>query len=62
MKKERYVMIDVGYQTRESWQRGKVIDSHVVESLFDEPREELLVELPGGERMWVAFWKEEASQ
>lgn len=60
MKKERYVMVDVGYSGIESLSRAKVIRECFRESLFGGPPEHvLLVELLSGERMWVCEWKEE---
>jgi len=55
----RYVMVDQGYDLAENWVRARVRDSRRVSMLFSkEDSEELLVELPGGERTWVAYWKE----
>jgi hypothetical protein len=61
--KARYVQVDRGYGCAESWCRAKVIKSCVRKPLFPVPGEadpeSLLVELLGGERIWVDFWKEE---
>lgn len=61
MKKsgDRYVTIDTGYGPREKLERVKVIRSEETKGLFDDkPKEILLVEICGGERIWVAFWTE----
>jgi hypothetical protein len=56
----RYVSVDLGYGPLEVWTRAKVIASEMVGSLFNnEQREDLLVEIPGGERVWVSNWKED---
>jgi hypothetical protein len=57
----QHVMIDRGYGTAEYWVRARVIRSRMCADLFDPDRksEQLLVEIPGGERIWVAFWKSE---
>lgn len=58
-KKQRYVMIDTGYDLHENWIHAKVISSQMVGRLFDDGQDEsLLVEIPGGERIWVDFWQE----
>ena len=55
----RFVEVDLGYMTNECWYRARVICSQRVKDLFgDGDNENLLVELPGGERKWVAFWRE----
>jgi hypothetical protein len=60
MKKPiRWVMVDQGYDLAENWVQARVRDSREVAQLFcDVPIEELLVELPGGERTWVSSWRE----
>lgn len=61
-KPVRFVRVDMGYGPAENWCRAKVVESRMVGQLFsDELVENLLVEIPGGERMWVAYWTEEAS-
>lgn len=58
-KPARFVMINNGYDMHDNWMRAKVISSRMVGRLFDDGQDEnLLVEIPGGERMWVAFWEE----
>ena len=59
-KSTRYVMVDRGYMTNECWYHAKVINSRpCVKNLFTgEMGERLLVELPGGERIWVDYWTE----
>ena len=56
----RHVMIDQGYGPAECWVKAKVVDSQMTRDLFDDKKqnEQLLVEIPGGERVWVAFWNE----
>jgi len=55
----RQVRVDVGYGPAERWETVKVIDERACQSLFGEGTEtDLLVELSGGERMWVSFWEE----
>jgi hypothetical protein len=55
----RYVFVDEGYGPAEHWVKAKVIESRMCKDLFDGPdKEQLLVELPGGERFWAAFWEE----
>ena len=57
--KHRYVMIDQGYWLAENWYKVKVIRSEQVSELFSgETKERLLVELPGGERVWADYWRE----
>lgn len=56
-KNTRYVNVDSGYGCAEHWESAKVIDSQMVNNLFDDGQSEhLLVELLGGERVWVAYW------
>jgi len=53
-------MIDQGYGPSEHWVRAKVVGSLMCRDLFDanKQNEQLLVEIPGGERVWAAFWEE----
>jgi hypothetical protein len=61
MKKVRYVMIDQGYGPEEHWVRAKVIRSMKCQNLFDQGEsEQLLVEILGGERLWVESWSDNA--
>lgn len=55
---KRYVSVDMGYGLQENWYHVRVIGSRTVDTLFSGPQEELLVELPGGERKWVSYWTE----
>lgn len=58
-KKPRYVMVDDGYGPAECWNRVKVVGKAMSKDLFGGPdKEQLLVERGGGERSWVAYWKE----
>ena len=55
----RQVMVDMGHGPSESWQYATVVDSQMTDQLFSSEKvEQLLVELPGGERTWVDYWKE----
>ena len=55
----RHVMIDRCYNLSENWVKAKVIGSQMCKNLFDDGKsEQLLVEISGGERVWVAFWKD----
>ena len=55
----RRVEVDRGYDLAEYWVVAKVIRSQMCKDLFtDSLKEQLLVELLGGERVWVAFWRE----
>jgi len=55
----RRVEIDRGYDLAEYWVVAKVISSQMCKDLFtDSLKENLLVELLDGERVWVAFWRE----
>lgn len=56
--KARYVRIDQGYGTNSDWYTVRVIRSEPTQTLFEGQKERLLVELPGGERIWVAHWEE----
>lgn len=61
MKELRHnVMIDQGYGPAEHWVKVKVITAQMCRDLFDDNKqnEQLLVEIPGGERVWVSFWRE----
>lgn len=51
-------MVDEGYGLTECLTRAKVIDTMTVKALFGGTNENLLVELPGGERKWIGFWTE----
>lgn len=56
---DRIVMVDLGYHTAEHLVSAKVIKSASAKNLFDDNHgEALLVELSGGERMWVSRWYE----
>ena len=58
-KKQRLVRVDSGYGPAEHWETAKVIQSRMVKQLFsDDLKENLLVELMGGERVWVDSWEE----
>lgn len=53
-----FVMVDLGYETNENWERAKVIRSTTSVPLFEgEDTTQLLVELVSGERIWVSWWK-----
>ena len=55
----RRVEIDRGYDLAEYWVVAKVIRSQMCKDLFtDSLKENLLVELLDGERVWAAFWRE----
>lgn len=55
----RYVMIDQGHGPAEYWVKAKVVGRQLGKDLFTEkPTEQLLVEIPGGARVWAAFWRE----
>ena len=55
---KRHVLIDLGYGPSEHWVRAKVVKNRMLKGLFDEGEsEQLLVEVPGGERIWVSYWK-----
>ena len=59
-KQARYVWVDQGYGMNECWYTARVVDSRMVKDLFGSGQSEnLLVELPGGERTWVSYWKDE---
>lgn len=52
----------MGYGPAESWTTAKVIEERTVAQLFGNGEDkELLVEVPGGERLWVGYWKEETT-
>ena len=58
-KKKRFVNVDVGYDLWEHYIEVEVIESSMVKNLWDDGlREQLLVELPGGERINVDYWEE----
>lgn len=58
-KRIRYVDVDVGYMTAESWTRCRVVGSRQVNCLFSQDTtEELLVQFPDGSRDWVSFWRD----
>lgn len=54
----RYVRIDIGYGPAEHWVTAKVCDQRTVSLLFGGESLDLLVETPGGERIWVSSWDE----
>lgn len=57
MKKEQ-VRVDIGYDLCENSVVATVIERLFVQELFsDELKENLLVEIPGGERIWVDSWE-----
>ena len=57
---DRYVRIDQGYGPASHWVTGRVIESRMYSALFEhhEDSESVLVELPGGERVWADFFEE----
>lgn len=56
---KRIVSVDLGYDLAEHWVLAIVVRSQTCRELFtDGENEQLLVEIPGGERIWVAFWRE----
>jgi len=55
----RNVSVDLGYGPGGDWTTVKVVRSQIVDKLFGEGQaERLLVEIPGGERIWVSHWRE----
>lgn len=58
-KPARYVKIDTGYGCQSIYETCKVLDERRCKGLFsDELQTDLLVELAGGERIWVSSWEE----
>ena len=58
-KPKRFVSVDMGYGPAEYWVEALVIDERQDKGLFDEELQtSLLVEIPGGERLWAAYWTE----
>jgi len=56
---KRSVLVDLGHGLAQLWTSAKVIMSQKCKNLFDEGNHEmLLVEVPGGERIWVSHWRE----
>ena len=59
VKHNRQVHVDLGHGPAEHQVTAKVIYEQVCQSVFGEgTNTRLLVEIPGGERLYVAFWKE----
>lgn len=55
----RTVVVDMGNGPHEYLQYATVIRESEINGLFDNnPYKVLLVELPGGERVWVSEWTE----
>jgi hypothetical protein len=58
-KPKRFVRVDMGHGPAECWTTAKVVGQRECRQLFgDGTRTDLLVELPGGERIWVSSWDE----
>ena len=58
-RKHELVRVDMGYGPAEHWVTARVIERRAVSQLFAEgPAINLLVEIPGGERIWVSDWNE----
>lgn len=59
-KKRRTVWVDSGHMTNECWGPAEVIDSRQCNNLFGGgTSEDLLVEVLGGERIWVSSWRDD---
>ena len=54
----RTVWVDRGYGPAEHWTPARAISEQMVNTLFGAPEPSLLVELPGGERVWVSSWRD----
>lgn len=55
----RWVRVDMGYGLAECKVSAKVVSERKVSKLFEDGQStDLLVEIPGGERVWVSFWEE----
>jgi hypothetical protein len=56
---ERYVLVDIGYGPAVSMRRVRVIEERKYTPLVgDEMTSHLLVEYPGGSRLWVDVWQD----
>ena len=55
----RLVRVDMGYETAEHWVTTKVVSERTCQALFGAgTTTSLLVEIPGGARMWIDHWKD----
>jgi hypothetical protein len=58
-KPARYVKIDRGYGCNSIYETCRVVDERQYKGLFSEKLQtDLLVQLMGGERIWVSSWEE----
>lgn len=56
-KSRRTVHVDMGYGPIEHIVEAEVVGERICENLFDNGKTtDLLVEIPGGERVWVSHW------